>query len=359
MRGVGGSKAITLVSAAFVLVCASVLAADARAPARSPVPPARPAPATVADVAVPAAPVAPVVAQAPSAAPPAPAAVPQTASAPRIAASVPGVARSPLPRPRPGGRAAPVAVPQPAPAPLIAPEVEAAVAAALAAPQPSAAARAISPLAPVTSPRPPRRNPAAIARARAPAAAATPAVAARPSGPVGGGLCGVRGIEGRQLARISSTVSGCGIAEPVSITRVNGIPLTQAATVDCDTARAFERWLREAAVPAMQRHGGGIARVRVAAHYACRTRNNRPGARISEHGRGRAIDISGFTLANGETVHVLRNFRSGPYARALQQMHRGACGIFRTTLGPGSDRFHEDHFHYDLARHRGGGTYCR
>jgi hypothetical protein len=27
-------------------------------------------------------------------------------------------------------------------------------------------------------------------------------------------------------------------------------------------------------------------------------------------------------------------------------------------LGPGSDGFHEDHLHYDVARH-GGGAYCR
>ena len=247
-----------------------------------------------------------------------------------------GLQSSPFPRPRPARSITAAA----------ADAVAGAVAAAAVAP---------SPLAPGSSPRPRARNAAALARARSP----QPVTAARPSGPTGTGLCGVAGLEGRRLAPITSTVRGCGIAEPVSLTRVNGLQLTQPATVDCDTARAFERWLREAAVPAMQRHGGGIARVQVAAHYSCRPRNNRPGARISEHGRGRAIDISGFILANGERVAVLRNFRSGPYARALQQMHRAACGTFRTTLGPGSDRFHEDHFHYDLASHRGGGTYCR
>jgi hypothetical protein len=39
-------------------------------------------------------------------------------------------------------------------------------------------------------------------------------------------------------------------------------------------------------------------------------------------------------------------------------MHRAACGTFGTTLGPGSDGMHEDHFHYDTARHRNG-AYCR
>jgi len=57
-------------------------------------------------------------------------------------------------------------------------------------------------------------------------------------------------------------------------------------------------------------------------------------------------------------MSVLRDFRSGPFSAALKAMHRAACGIFGTTLGPGSDRYHENHFHYDTARHRSG-PYCR
>jgi hypothetical protein len=43
----------------------------------------------------------------------------------------------------------------------------------------------------------------------------------------------------------------------------------------------------------------------------------------------------------------------------LRRIHAAGCGPFRTTLGPGSDGFHEDHLHYDIERRRGGGTYCR
>jgi hypothetical protein len=39
-------------------------------------------------------------------------------------------------------------------------------------------------------------------------------------------------------------------------------------------------------------------------------------------------------------------------------MHRAACGRFGTTLGPGSDGMHEDHLHFDTARHANG-PYCR
>jgi hypothetical protein len=58
-------------------------------------------------------------------------------------------------------------------------------------------------------------------------------------------------------------------------------------------------------------------------------------------------------------VVILRDYNRGPYSAALRRMRAGACGIFRTTLGPGSDRFHADHFHFDMAQHRSGGTFCR
>lgn len=174
-----------------------------------------------------------------------------------------------------------------------------------------------------------------------------------------GGLCGRAGIEGREMAPITASTPGCGIERPVSVTAVDGIRLSRPATLDCDTARAFDSWAREEMRPAMGNRGGGVVRIKVAAHYACRTRNNRPGARVSEHGRGRAIDISGFRLANGERVTILDDYRRGPHARSLQRMHQAACGVFTTTLGPGSDGFHEDHLHFDLAQRRGGATFCR
>ena len=48
-----------------------------------------------------------------------------------------------------------------------------------------------------------------------------------------------------------------------------------------------------------------MAALQVAGSYICRTRNNVKGAPISEHGRGKAIDIAAIVLANGTTVTVL------------------------------------------------------
>ena len=97
----------------------------------------------------------------------------------------------------------------------------------------------------------------------------------------------------------------------------------------------------------------------VAAHYACRSRNSRRGARLSEHAKGNAIDLSAFTFADGSGVSVLKGWNGAPKDREmLRKMHRSACGPYGTVLGPNSDRFHRDHFHFDVAGYRSG-PYCR
>ena len=47
-----------------------------------------------------------------------------------------------------------------------------------------------------------------------------------------------------------------------------------------------------------------------------------------------------------------------PIRTAMRKMHRTACGPFGTVLGPDSDRFHRDHFHFDTAKYRSG-PFCR
>ncbi|NJO33319.1 MAG: extensin family protein [Rhodospirillales bacterium] len=36
----------------------------------------------------------------------------------------------------------------------------------------------------------------------------------------------------------------------------------------------------------------------------------------------------------------------------LRRLHRGACGIFSTVLGPEANEAHRNHFHFDLAPRR-------
>ena len=165
-----------------------------------------------------------------------------------------------------------------------------------------------------------------------------------------GSVCGVASIKGEEIARIASKVQGCGVEDPVAITSVAGVRLSQTATVDCSIAKALDRWVDEVAQPAFN---GNLVEMQVAAHYICRSRNNIKGAKISEHGKGRAIDISAFILSNGKVLTVARD-----YNRLLRRIYKAGCGYFMTTLGPGSDGYHEDHFHFDTSA-RSGGAYCR
>ena len=98
--------------------------------------------------------------------------------------------------------------------------------------------------------------------------------------------------------------------------------------------------------------GGGLAGFEVMGSYTCRPRNNQAGARLSEHGRGRAIDIGAAILADGSSITVLGDWPDP----GLGQMREAACGTFSTVLGPG-DPFHDDRLHLDTAH--GRGPYCR
>ncbi len=173
-----------------------------------------------------------------------------------------------------------------------------------------------------------------------------------------GAVCGDPDLQGSYVGAVPGRIAGCGLSDGIKLRSVSGVTLSQQSVMDCDTAKALKRWTERTAIPALSRKGGGLSGYRVAAHYACRTRNSQKGARISEHGKGRAIDISGFTLRDGTKITVLKGWNAPRTRSALRKMHAGACGPFGTVLGPEADRYHRDHFHFDTARYRSG-SYCR
>ena len=108
--------------------------------------------------------------------------------------------------------------------------------------------------------------------------------------------------------------------------------------------------------------GAGGASLRIAAQdfdnyasYDCRGRNRVAGARLSEHGKANALDMRSVKLADGKVLgltdlHVGKELRAG--------LMQTACARFTTVLGPGSDGYHEDHVHVDLAERRSGYRIC-
>lgn len=172
-----------------------------------------------------------------------------------------------------------------------------------------------------------------------------------------GAVCGDPDLQGTAVGAVPGRGS-CGIPDAVRLREVSGIGLTQEALINCETAKALKTWVNRSAKPEFKSFGGGLSKLKVAAHYSCRTRNNQPGARLSEHAKGRAIDISAFIMRDGSRITLLEGWNRGAQSRALKAVHKGACGPFGTVLGPESDRFHKDHFHFDTARYRSG-PFCR
>lgn len=253
---------------------------------------------------------------------------------------------TPMPRPRPRNLAAMAPQAQPAPVPQAepAPVVETAV---------------LRMTTPMPRPRPGnldtsvrgKDKPKGLGFSLFKASARAP-VSAVPVKPSAGSVCGDPSIRGKTLAPVVSKVRGCGIEDPVQITEVAGVRLSEAATIDCPTAIALKTWVETGLQPAFK---GQVAKIRIAGHYVCRGRNNKSGAKISEHGRGRALDVSGLVLKDGSGLSIEAHYHK---IKPLRAAHRAACGTFGTTLGPGSDGYHEDHLHFDTAHHSNG-AYCR
>ena len=204
----------------------------------------------------------------------------------------------------------------------------------------------------------PKSRPRNIKRIISRAQTSVPVVGSDRRQPKRGSVCGDRKIRGQAIARIQGRISGCGIAHPVKITEVDGVMLSTPATIDCTTAKALKSWVHNGAKPAVGRMGGGIKSLRIVAHYACRNRNNKRGGRLSEHAKGKALDIAAIGLKDGTTITVLKGWRDRRQGPVLKRMHKAACGPFGTVLGPNANKYHQDHFHFDTASYRSS-AYCR
>ena len=148
----------------------------------------------------------------------------------------------------------------------------------------------------------------------------------------------------------------CGMTRPLKVSALdNGaIAVDKTLTIDCPIIPALEAWLNAIVEPdAQARFGQRVATVNVFGAYSCRGIDNMPGARLSEHAFGNAVDVAGFTLADGRKIDFVHDWKSAGSQEAafLHEAHAGACQYFTTVLGPGADVFHYNHIHLDLANH--------
>lgn len=156
---------------------------------------------------------------------------------------------------------------------------------------------------------------------------------------------------------IPAPTNGCALPFPVEVSKLAAdTEIQSAVTVNCATALAAAKFLRDVIQPAAKDNlGSPVTSIQQASGYVCRPRNGT--SKLSEHAFGNALDIASFTLANREVVEV----KPAPpeHEKFLRKVRDAACGPFKTVLGPGSNADHALHLHFDLAQRRNGGTYCK
>jgi len=132
------------------------------------------------------------------------------------------------------------------------------------------------------------------------------------------------------------------------------------ATLACPIVSALDRWIAEAVQPAAQRwFNQPVVEIKQISAYSCRGMNGQPGAHISEHAFGNALDIAAFVLADGRKITVERGWHGAPEEQGfLRDVQAAACAQFTTVLAPGSNQYHYNHIHVDLMRRRNGRRVC-
>ena len=154
--------------------------------------------------------------------------------------------------------------------------------------------------------------------------------------------------------------AGCGARDAVVLHAVfladrSKVAVVPPATLRCTMAEAVVLWLREDVAPAVKKLGAALRGIDNADSYDCRSRNRVVGAMLSEHGRANAFDVGGLKLADRRTVKLTDVEVAKDWREIIKA---SACARFATVLGPGSDGYHEEHVHVDLAERRGGYKMC-
>jgi hypothetical protein len=174
--------------------------------------------------------------------------------------------------------------------------------------------------------------------------ALTESIAIAPSIP---SISGPGGCGGDDLVRLEAVV----LAD-----NKGRVAVKPAAVLRCTMASAIADWIRNDMAPLAEAQGSRLSDLDNFDSYDCRGRNGVFGAPLSEHGRANALDVRALKLANGASI-ALTDRRVAREVR--ETVLHSVCKRFTTVLGPGSDGYHEEHIHLDLAERRSGYRICQ
>ena len=134
------------------------------------------------------------------------------------------------------------------------------------------------------------------------------------------------------------------------------IDIKPAPVLRCEMAEQLALWVRDDIAVRVAQNGLTLASVETYDDFSCRGRNRVSGARLSEHGKGNAVDIRSITFTDRRSALLTDK----GFAKDVRtDLRASACARFTTVLGPGSDGYHEEHIHLDLIQRRGGFRMCQ
>jgi hypothetical protein len=218
---------------------------------------------------------------------------------------------------------------------------------------------------PLPRPRPPEAGPgnADLAPAEAAEQAAAAAEPPAPPEPVPPSECFLAltggGLAVAEFLQPIALPNGCGAPDVLKLEAViladrRKVSFHPPATLRCSLAAEIANWIRDDLVPATASAGTLMAIEN--GSFECRGRNRVSGAKLSEHGKANAMDIGALLFAGRKRIGltdplVPHDFRD--------RIKADACTRFATVLGPGSDGYHEEHIHVDLAERRNNYKICQ
>lgn len=145
----------------------------------------------------------------------------------------------------------------------------------------------------------------------------------------------------------SAPGGACSVEMPLFLERA-GPALRPPVKTSCAMATAWADFTAQIDRIAREQTGSPVASVLTAGSWSCRSMTGNA-RRPSLHASGRAIDLVGFVLADGQRIMVKRDWYAGNASgRFLRKLGKAACRHFQVVLGPPADRFHHDHLHVDI-----------
>jgi hypothetical protein len=143
------------------------------------------------------------------------------------------------------------------------------------------------------------------------------------------------------------TAAVCTVPAPVIVSRSTAA-MAPTLRTSCPMMLAWARFEPEMQRLAIRRLGSEIAEIHHYGSYNCRRMSGNQ-RRMSLHSTGQALDIAGFTTADGRYISVGEGWRGGRSERAfLADLSHAACRHFNVVLTPNHDRAHHDHLHVDI-----------